>query len=167
MSKALFITRQDVIAKSPLNGNIDPDKIMQHIELAQDIHIQQQLGTDLYNKLQADIIAGTLAGDYLALIVDYIKPMHIHYAVLEYMHYAAYSISNAGAFRATPENSTVMTKGEIDALIEKQRSVAAFYTTRFNDYMSNNAATRFPEYYTNSSGDMYPQHDQNYTNWNI
>lgn len=167
MSKALFITRQDVIAKSPLNGNIDPDKIMQYIELAQDIHIQQQLGTDLYNKLQADILAGTLAGDYLALITVYIKPMHIHYSVLEYLHYAAYAISNGGVFRTTPENSTTITKGEMDALIEKQRSVASFYTARFNDYMCNNAAGKFPEYYTNSNGDMYPQRDQDYTNWNI
>ena len=63
--KALFISVNDMKKKSIINGMTDDDKILQFIELAQDTYIHQFLGTNLYNKIQADIIADTLAGDYL------------------------------------------------------------------------------------------------------
>ena len=59
MADALFITRKDLVKFSSLNGNVDTDKFLQYIKIAQDIHIQNYLGTDLYNKIQADIIATT------------------------------------------------------------------------------------------------------------
>ena len=76
MSKALFVTRHDISVFTAANGNIDNDKLLPFINQAQDIHIQNYLGTDLYVKLQNDITADpqTLAGDYLALVNDYIKP---------------------------------------------------------------------------------------------
>jgi len=58
--KALFITLKELKRKSIFDGNIDADKIIQFIEVAQDTEIQTYLGTKLYDKLQADIIADTL-----------------------------------------------------------------------------------------------------------
>jgi hypothetical protein len=164
MSKALFVDRKTIVKKSPLNGSVDPDKLMQYIELAQDIHIQTQLGTDLYEKLQADIIDGTLAGNYETLVNTHIKPMLIHYSVMEYLHYAAYEVSNGGVFRHTPENAQLADKTEIDFLISKEKRTAEFYTERFNEYMRNNQRL-FPEYLTNSNGDMYPSRKTDPTGW--
>ena len=78
--KALFVTLQEVKRKSILDGNLDPDKFIQFIEVAQDINIQMHLGTALYDKLQNDIINDTLTGNYLSLVNDYIKPMLIWYS---------------------------------------------------------------------------------------
>ena len=164
--KALFIDRAELVEKSPLNGNIDPDNLMQYIELAQDIHIQQQLGTDLYNKLMTDILDDELAGVYLALMTDYIKPMLRHYALVEYLHYAAYTISSGGVFKHSPENAIVAEKRDVDFLIEKERKVATFYTERFNAYMCANSAS-FPEWSTNTDGDLKPNRKTGYTPWVI
>lgn len=165
MSKALFASRQDVIAKTPIGGVVDPDKLMQYIEIAQDIYIQPQLGTDLYDKLQDDIIGGTLSGDYLDLVDEYVKPMLIHFSAVEFLAYASYTVANGGVFKRTSENAQVVSKDELDFLIEKQRKVAKFYEDRFNDYMCHVSPTTFPEYYTNSNGDIYPLRRTNYTNW--
>jgi hypothetical protein len=162
--KALFVTQQDLVAKSVVSGNVDPDKLMQYIELAQDIHIQQQIGTDLYNKLQLDIINDTLAGVYLSLVTDHVKPMLINYAALEYLHFAAYTVANGGVYKHAPENAVVIEKNEVDSLIEKQNKYANFYTERFNRYMSINYAL-FPEYSTNTDDDMRPNRETNFTNW--
>ena len=59
MADALFITRKDLVKFSSVNGNVDTDKFLQYIKIAQDIHIQNYLGTDLYNKIQADIVASS------------------------------------------------------------------------------------------------------------
>ena len=47
MSKVLFIRRDDIVRNSVLSGNVDSDKFLQFIEIAQEIHIQNYLGTKL------------------------------------------------------------------------------------------------------------------------
>jgi len=54
MAKALFIKRSDLVKNTSLNSNVDTDKFIQFIDLAQEIHIQNYLGTDLYNKISAE-----------------------------------------------------------------------------------------------------------------
>ena len=155
MAKALFVTRQDISVFTAANGNIDNDKLLPFINQAQDIHIQNYLGTDLYNKIQADIVAGTLAGVYLTLVTDYVKSMLLHWSMVEYLPYAGVNISNGGIYTKNPENSTALSKDHVDALIEKSRDTAQFYTRRFIDYMTYNLSS-YPEYQSNSNDDMYP-----------
>ena len=71
MATALFIKRSDIVKNTALNANVDTDKFIQWIKVAQDTHIQNYLGTDLLEKIQADIIAGSLAGNYLTLLTKY------------------------------------------------------------------------------------------------
>ena len=71
MATALFIKRSDLVKNTALNGNVDTDKFIQFIKIAQEVHVRNYLGTDLYDKISADIIADTLTGDYLSLVNDY------------------------------------------------------------------------------------------------
>ena len=164
MASALFITREDIVKFTAMNGNVDTDKFIQFLKIAQDIHIQNYLGTKLFNKINDAIVAGTLANPYLSLLNTYIKPMCIHWAIVEYLPFAAYTIANKGVFKHNSENSTNVEKNEVDFLVEKERDIAQHYTNRFIDYMSYNQAS-FPEYNTNSNGDIFPDHEANFTSW--
>ena len=166
MAKALFITTADLKKFTVVNGNLDPDKFTQFILVAQDTHIQNFLGSDLYEKIEADIIAGTLTGNYATLVSDYLKPMLIQYALLEYLPFAAYTVANKGVFKHTSEASEGVSKTEIDYLVEKTRDIAEHYTERFIQYICNNS-TLFPEYNTNSNGDMHPSSKNNFSGWYI
>ena len=161
---ALFVTREDIVKFTAMNGNVDTDKFIQFVKIAQDIHIQNYLGSKLFNKINDAIVAGTLANPYLSLLKDYIKPMVIHFAMVEYLPFAAYTIANKGVFKHNSENSTNVEKNEVDFLIEKERDIAQHYTNRFIDYMSYNQVS-FPEYNTNSNGDMFPDSDANFVSW--
>lgn len=167
MSKALFVTRHDISVFTAANGNIDNDKILPFLNQAQDIHIQNYLGTDLYVKIQNDITADpqTLVNPYLALVNDYIKPMLLHWAMVEYLPYAGVNIANGGIYTKNPENSTALTKEHVDSLVERSRTTAQFYTNRFIDFMTNNAATLFPEYYSNTQSDIYPDDVADFGGW--
>jgi hypothetical protein len=167
MATALFIKRADLVKNTALNGSVDTDKFIQFIHIAQEIHVRNYMGTDLYDKISADIIAGSLAGDYLALINDYIQPMLIHYAMAEYLPFAAYTIANGGVYKHNSENSSIASKEEVDLLINRERDYAEYYTQRFIDYMSFNADSKFPEYYTNSNEDIYPDKDALFHGWNL
>jgi len=164
MAQALFVTRDDIVKYTALNGNIDTDKFIQWVKVAQDIHIQNYLGTKLFNKINNDIVANTLANPYLTLLNVYIKPMVIHWSMVEYMPFAAYTIANKGVYKHGSENSTNVEKSEVDFLVEKERSIAENYTRRFIDYMSFNQSS-FPEYNTNSNADVYPDKEANFGGW--
>jgi hypothetical protein len=166
MAQALLITDTDLKKFTATNGNVDVDKFVQFIKIAQDIHIQNYLGTKLLEKIEADIIAGTLAGNYLSLVNTYVKPMLIHWAMVEYLPFAAYTIANKGVYKHSSENSENVDKNEVDYLTEKERSIAQHYTERFINYMCFNN-NLFPEYNTNSNDDMYPDRMNNYTGWYI
>jgi hypothetical protein len=170
MATALLITREDIVKHTALNGNVDVDLYVQFIKIAQDTHIQNYLGTDLLEKIQSLIEDGTI-GDtinlkYKTLLLDYIKPMLIHWSMVEYLPFAAYSIANKGVFKHSSENSINAEKYEIDFLIEKQRDIAQHYTQRFIDFICFKTA-EYPEYNSNSNGDMYPDTDANFGGWVI
>ncbi len=164
MAQALLISRKDIVKFTAMNGNVDTDKFIQFIKIAQDIHIQNYLGTDLLNKIESDIIASSLTGSYLSLVTDYVKPMLIHWAMVEYLPFAAYTVANKGVFKHSSENATNVDKDEIDFLIEKERNLAQYYTDRFISYMSFNNDS-FPEYNSNSNEDVYPDKDASFEGW--
>ena len=166
MAEALLVTRNDIVKFTALNGNVDTDKFIQFVKIAQDIHIQNYTGTNLINKIKADILDDTLAGNYLSLTEVYLKPMLIHWAMVEYLPFAAYTIANKGVYKHSSENSENVQKNEVDFLIEKERQIAQHYTERFINYISFNN-NLFPEYYNNQNGNMYPDSMNNYTSWYI
>jgi hypothetical protein len=166
MAQALFVSRDEIIKFTALNGNIDTDSFIQFVKIAQDIHIQNYLGTKLFNKINNDIVAGTLAGNYLSLTNVYVKPMLIHWSLVEYLPFAAYTIANKGVYKHNSENSDTVSKEEVDFLVEKERSIAENYTRRFIDYMSFNNSL-FPEYNTNSNADVYPDKQSDFAGWQL
>ena len=84
MAEALLITRDDLVRFTAVNGNMDTDTFIQWIKVAQDIHIQNYTGTDLLNKIKTDIINNTLANPYLTLVETYLKPMLMHWAMVNF-----------------------------------------------------------------------------------
>jgi hypothetical protein len=164
MAKALWIKREDLVRNTALGGNIDTDKFIQFISIAQDIHIQNYTGTKLYDKISNDILNNTLIEPYLSLVTDYLQPMVIHFAAVEYLPFAAYTVGNGGVFKHTSENSTSVDKNEVDFLVEKERNIAQYYTDRFINYMSYNQQT-FPEYNLNSNADVYPDTTADFASW--
>jgi len=108
----------------------------------------------------------TIPTDYNNLLVTYVKPMLIHFAMSQFLPFAAYTIANKGVYKHNSENSTNVEKNEIDYLVQKELMIAQNYTERFIDYISFNNDL-FPEYNTNSNGDMFPSTQNNYTGWFI
>ena len=166
MAEALLIGKADLQAYTALNANVDSDKIIPFIKIAQDIWVLQYVGTDLMTKIKSDISASTLTGNYATLVNTYLKPMLIHFTMVEYLPFAAYSISNKGLYKHSSENAEIVSKEEVDYLVEKEKRIAENYAQRFLDYMCDNEAL-FPEYQTNTNSDVMPQKKNYLSNWYI
>jgi hypothetical protein len=163
--KALFITTNDLKQRSIISGAVDPDKIVQFIEVAQDTHIQNYLGGKLYKKMQTLITGGTLNdaanADYKNLLDTYIKPMLIWFAQADYIPFAAFQISNGGVYKHRSENSDSVSMDEINMLTKRALETAEFYSRRFMDYMDHYSYL-YPEYLESSNEDMMPDKDVNF-----
>ena len=134
MATALFINRTDLVRNSIIDGNVDTDKFIQFIKLAQQIHIQNYLGTELYNKISTLITSGDIDeaeyADYKTLLNDYIQPMLIWWSQVDYIPFASYQIRNGGIYKHSSETSESVGKDEVDFLVNKAREKADFYTRR-------------------------------------
>ena len=162
--KALFITLEELKRKSIIDGNVDTDKLIQFVEVAQDTVIQNYLGTKLYNTLQAGVIGNNLSVNNATLVNTYIKPMLIWYTQATYLPYAAYQISNGGIYKHNSENATSVSESEITKLTRHATETADFYAKRFLDYM-NDKSELYPDYIGSQDGGMYPFRDVNFTGW--
>ena len=168
MATALFINRTDLVRNSIIDGNVDTDKYIQFIKLAQEIHIQNYMGTELYNQISTMVGDGTIDdvgnAKFKTLLNDYISPMLIWFAQVDYIPFAAYQIKNGGIFKHTSETAETVSKNEVDYLVEKARTNAEWYSRRFIDYMSFNQSS-FPKYTSNSNEDINPSYDATFNGW--
>lgn len=143
---ALFITRNDIIKNTPLQGAIDADKLLPFLRTAQDKYLLNLLGTVLFDKLQADIEAGIpFTGYYETLVNEHIKPTMIWYSCVEYIPFSGISFKSDGAFKHQSDQSISPGKNEIDYLLSKALNNADYYATRMQDYLIA-YSTNIPEY---------------------
>jgi hypothetical protein len=164
MAQVLFVSPADVIKRTGINGNVDRDQMIQFIKIAQDIHIQNILGTNLFEKIATDIAADSLSGNYLTLFTNYIQDMVIHYSAIEILPYIHYKVANGGIYVKGAENGESVTKQDLDYLVQKERDIAEHYSRRFIDHMAFYSSL-YPEYNNSSNDDMYPSKNQNFNGW--
>lgn len=146
MAYALFVTRNDIIKNTPLQGSIDADRMLSFVRTAQEKYLLNILGTVLYYKLQADILAGVpFTGYYQDLMEDHIKPTLIWYSMVEYLPFSAVQFKSEGAVKHESEQSKAVSKSEIDYLIGKAMNNADYYSTRTQNFLIS-YSNEIPEY---------------------
>ena len=166
MATVLFINRTDLVRNSIIDGNVDSDKYLPFLKLAQEVHIQNYLGTQMYNSLTVAIPNIDLPANarWKTLLDDYVVPMLIWFSQVEYIPFASYQLRNGGMMKHRSENSDTVSKEEVDFLVEKARTNAEWYSRRFIDFMSFNETT-YPEYTSNVNNDIYPSYDATFNGW--
>ena len=167
MATVLFINRTDLVRNSIIDGNVDTDKFIQFIKIAQQIDIQQIIGTKMYDGLTDAIVDGIdFPGNarWKTILDDYIVSMLIWYAQSNYIPFAAYQIKNGGVFKHSSETAENVNKTEVDYLVGKAREYANYYSTRLVDYLCFNQS-KFPEYTSNTNEDISPDTDTVFNSW--
>lgn len=175
MSVALFITPNELKKNSNIHGNVDDDKLIQYIKVAQETQIQNYLGTALYNKLQTLIIAANTTpgtgiedgdnSDYNTLWKTWVKPALHWYAQEAFLPFAMFQVTNGGVFKHRSDTGDPITLEELRSMLDRARSNAEFYTTRLIDYLCDNESS-FPEYTTrDNDSDMFPDTETNFSGW--
>lgn len=152
----LYISSTRLKKDSALGGSVSDDLIMPYILLAQDMHILPILGTDLDNKLKADIQGGTLTGVYKTLVETYLQPTLVQFAFTQLIPYLRLRfVNNAVVVMGATDQSSSATYDDLKPVMDTATDAGEFYRQRMIDYLRNNSSS-FPEYSSNSGSDLDP-----------
>jgi hypothetical protein len=138
MAYALFITRNDIIKNTPLQGAIDADALLPFVRTAQDKYLKNLLGTVLFDYIQAQIVAGTydtLSVYYQDLLTDHIKNTLIWYSAVEYIPFSSVQFKSNGAVKQQSDQGIAPSKSEVDYLKQQAQTNADYYALRLQNYL--------------------------------
>jgi len=166
MAYALFISRNDIIKNTPLQGAIDADALLPFVRTSQDKYLKNLLGTVLFFYLQDQIEAGTVSSlsvYYQDLLDDHIKNTLIWYSAVEYIPFSSVQFKSNGAVKQQSEQGVAPSKSEIDYLKQIAQTNADYYALRLQNYLiaySNN----IPQYLQSvgNQTQIYPDQTNQY-----
>lgn len=156
--KVLLTTPYKIKKSTPIDSNVDDDIITPYIIKAQETHIQQYLGTDLFNKISNDIKNDNLTGNYKTLMDDYIIPCLVEWSFYEILPFISLKLTNKTIGRPNADYLSEGDLNDLKYLRQTVRDVADFYGSRLIGYLKEKS-NLFPEYSTNSGMDkLKPQY---------
>lgn len=163
MGRILLTSTYRLKKNTPIEQNVDDDLLNPYIFKAQETHIQQILGTNLYNRIMNDVITNNVVNQYATLLNDYITPCLIEYAFYEVMPFISLKITNKTIGRGNAEYLAEGDLSDLKYLRQTVRDLAEFYGQRIIGYLRQ-YSNQFPEYTTNSGLDKIVPNSSNYFN---
>ena len=160
--EVLFINTDYLKHLTTLSGAVNDDYIVSSVILSQDKYIQAFLGTDLYEKIKAQIVS-TPVTPYVELLDDHIRKCTAWWTMVELIPNLYVQLDNGGLVIRSADNTTQISQDDLHREIERARQNAQFYTSRMIAYLCANNAL-FPEYSSNTGADMTPETSVYYQN---
>ena len=162
MQNILIVGTDTVKRFTPIQQNVEDNLIIPYIIKVQDTHIQDKLGTDLYDKIITDIDNNQLSGDYITLVTKYITPCLVEWTFYEVLPFINYKVTNKSVVQGNSEFASETDLNDIQYLRSVARDMAEFYTNMLVGYLREHS-NLYPEYLTNSGLDkLKPTKRQNF-----
>ena len=165
MSRVLLISTATLKKHTPIQDNVDDSLLNPYIYKAQETHIQQILGTNLYDKIMNLVETNTIGTasnvNYKTVLDDYLVPCLIEYSFYEVMPFISLKITNKSIVRGNAEFATEGDLADLKYLRSSVRDLAEFYAQRITNYIRQ-YSYNYPEYMTNSGLDKIVPNSTSY-----
>lgn len=147
-----LITSEEIRLNTPMGGNVDSDKFMNFIVDVQVMVLEPALGTKLYDKIITDFNSDTLAGLYLQMFNDYIKPVLWHSVFAEYVKIGSIIVGNGGMYKHIAQDAETASIEDINYVAKNAQSKADTYIDRLIRFLCDQDSN-IPEYTLNQDND--------------
>lgn len=162
-----FIDETYIKKRLSVSESLDIKLLKSSIFDAQNIHIQDAIGTNLYEKINTLLINEEMsdAGNeyYKTLFDNYIKISTLYWMMTESIIFTHYKFTNKGIQVQSAEESAPVETNELKYIMSTIKDKAEFYTDRMKKYICANISS-FPEYSSNTEIDeVRPNENPFYT----
>ncbi len=158
---ALLVSEQRLKQWTQLDDNVRMNEITPFIIQAQDIYLQDTLGTKFYTRLKDGVIANDLTADEQLLLNEYVGPTLMQYSLYLMLPSIKYKIANQGILNGTSEETSPTTLDELQYLRASTLDTAEFYNKRLIKFFMDNPGM-FPDYTNPGIKGMFPNKDNPY-----
>ena len=159
MNKVLVVSEDTIRTYSEISENIYGKSLLPAIRTAQDLELQEILGSCLYRKILSLIEDGTIVNQensqYKDLLDEYIQPFMIEQVVADLIPIVGSKIANLGVYKSSDEYTQNVSAGEVDRLQYSHVVKANHYKKRMQYFLKENQKA-FPELGTCKCGDIKP-----------
>lgn len=150
----------------PINGSRRLfQQIIPHLEPAQDTHIGDLLGADMYDEITTQIAAATLTADNTALVA-LLEPAAAFGAMLDALPLMRVMITSTGLRTSTSENSTDGNRSSEAARIEEKDRLIETFKAKLSQALkrANDLLYKAPDLYpTFKDSDTYEDTESNFS----
>lgn len=151
---ALFIDDVYLKTYTPMGVSVDVQEIYPFVEEAQNIYIQDVLGTPLYVDLEYKLYTGVTYSTIERQLIDICSKALAYWTVYMAVPHLAIKIRNLGVARPTATEAQTSSMEEMKYIREEMKNFGEFWNTRAVNFLCENSAS-FP-LYSAASEDMYP-----------
>lgn len=141
--KDVLLTSENYIkTTTSMDDNILGKALLPAIKLAQDIELQEAIGTALYRKLQTLIFDKEIEDDgneiYAELLDDYIQPFLAYQTLANTVMMVGVKTANIGVVETNDTNIVNIAKAERDLQKESYLHFARHYLKQMQDWLKSN-----------------------------
>ena len=149
MAEVLLINEDVMKSQGLINDNVDGCYLQPAMVLAQEVGLQEILGTKLLKKIKEIIKAGEMDepknANYKTLLVDYIKNYLIWQTTAEIQVPVSLKTTNSGAIQNFDDKKSGLDIKSVEYLANYYKDRARFFAKLLSDYLCVNAS-KYPEY---------------------
>ena len=162
MALAILISEQRVKQITNLDDNVRVDEITPFIIQAQDLYLQDTLGTKFFNRLKDGVVANDLNANEQTLLNDYIGSMLANYALYLMLPGLKYKLVEKGIVSGQSEETGATSLDELKYLRQTVLDTAEFYDKRLRQFLCDVDSGTYPQYDSPGNDGMMPNDDSPY-----
>lgn len=142
MTKVLLISEDFVKTNSNLDSNVWGEYLTPSIREAQDIGLQQIVGSCLYNAILSKVADGSITATtesaYKTLLDEHIQPYLMYQVITDLVPIIGVKLSNIGVVRSNDEYVQNLTEDERHNIKQFYQYKADFYCRRLQQFLLTN-----------------------------
>lgn len=155
MAYTIFISESRLKRLTAVHENLEPDELMPFVLQAQDIYVQELLGTKFYNALKKKVATSTTTNEERTLLDNYIAPMLANYSVYMALPSFNYKMKNKAVLNPSAEEANSVDLSELKYLRGTIKDSAEFYRERAREFLIDNESD-YPDYVNYGVDGMSP-----------
>ena len=156
MNTTLLISEKTLKSMGVINDNVGSEYILPAITLAQEVNLQQLIGTKLLKKLCLLVKNGSIVTvtDYKTLLDEYVTPYLLWSTTSEIQIPLSLKTTNSGSIQTNDSNRTAVQRKDVNYMADYYANKAKYFGKLLTDFLNTNM-NKYPEYMrTDSMADV-------------